>query len=177
MSRVISRTGSTFELSTAPWTTPSRVKSRIGRAGLSGTTPEFSRPFQIGVRVDGEKADRADLPASLTDHAVGRDGQRPGGAVDQDRRAAYVEDRIAVQGSQHPGFVDAGAPVAGVGPSRRRLNAKPAVALDREIQRIVGLDEPADPARQKVGAGRDVIRVSVPPAFAISASNETPVAR
>src|SRR5271165_4942474 len=40
--RVISRTGSTFELSTAPCTTPSRVKSRIGVAGLSGTTPELS---------------------------------------------------------------------------------------------------------------------------------------
>ena len=136
------------------------MKSRTGVAGLSGTTLELSARLSWHW-IDGKDANRADLPSVLGDHSVAGDGQRPSAAVQEDGRAPGVKDRIAAQRAQHARFVNLRPAVTRVRHSLGRLDAEPALALHREIKRIVGLYEAAEPPRDKVRAVRDVAQLCV----------------
>ena len=105
--------------------------------------PGIFGPYQRGARVNRKQPYRSDLPSVLGDHSVGGDRQWPRRPVDEDRSAARIQDRVAVQRAQRSRFVDAGAAVTGVSRSARRLDAEPAVALDGEIERVVGLHQPS----------------------------------
>ena len=86
---------------------------------------------------------RADLPAFLRHHPVGGDRRRPAVGIEQHLAAAGIEHGIAVERLQLAGRVHLHAPVAreSLAPpaSARR---QPGVALDRDIERIVGLGRP-----------------------------------
>ena len=137
------------------------MKSRTGVAGLSGTTLEFSARFSDAFGAIVEQADRPDLPSVLGDHSVGGDGQRSSCAVEEDGRAASVKDRVAVQSAQGSGLVNLSPAVTRIRHPLWGLDSKPAVALNGEIKRIVGLYEPAEAPRYEIRAVRDVAHLGV----------------
>ena len=104
ISLVISMTGLTLARSMKPCCMPVLVKSNDGRRGPVGDDAGVLEARQIGLVVDREQADRADLPVVLGDRAVAGDARRPGVGIERDRRAAGIQDRIAVERLQLAGL-------------------------------------------------------------------------
>ena len=105
--------------------------------------------FQLGAVVEREDADGPDLTALLRDHSILRDGRRPGVRIEQDARVACVEHRIAVDADEHAGLFHVHAAILRVDGSVRRLQRQPALPLDGDVERILGLDRHALSARDE----------------------------
>ena len=113
------------------------------RRRLVGNDAGILGARQLGVVVDREETDRADLLAVLSDHAVAGNRRRAGRRIEQDRRAARVENGVAVQRLEGAGLGNAHAAVARVGDAVGGVDRKPALALHGDVERIAGLDHGA----------------------------------
>ena len=97
-----------------------------------------------------------DLPTVLIDHAVGRDRRRGAAPVELDRRAANVENRVALERLQRSGIGEPHASVAGIDDARRSVDREEAVALHGDVEWIARRDQGPRTARDEPGSGRDV---------------------
>ena len=102
-----------------------------------------------------------DLPTVLIDHAVGRDRRRGAAPVELDRRAANVENRVALERLQRSGIGEPHASVAGIDDARRSVDREEAVALHGDVEWIARRDQGARTARDEPGSGRDVAEAVV----------------
>jgi ATP synthase alpha/beta family, nucleotide-binding domain len=103
-----------------------------------------------------------DLPTVLIDHAVGRDRRRGAAPVESDRRAANVENRVALERLQRPGIGEPHTSVAGIDDARRSVDREEAVALHGDVEWIARRDQGARTARDEPGSGIRVIDLFTP---------------
>ena len=98
------------------------------------------RTLEVRAAVETEKTNGANLTAALCDHPVLSDGHGAGVRIEDDRAVAGIENGITADALQRAAGLHAHAPITRVNGAGRGLQCEPATYLNRDIERIIGLD-------------------------------------
>ena len=109
---------------------------------------------EVRPRLELVQAERADELFILAQRAVGAGRRRAALRIEQDRRPARVENRVAFERHQFAGLQHAESSVAGHHRPDRSLDCEPGIALDDEVERIAGFAQRPRFAGKKCLAGR-----------------------